>query len=112
MENKDFRKAKRSIKDSTEMFDKIKGLIGASDIMTPKTPLDFKSEEEFENYCKEYIEKYNIDITDFANKIFILNERVNATKENAIELYQMLISGFCSFLLLKNIKEKLKESKK
>lgn len=98
--DKDLKKIKRNIKESTEVFDKLKGLIGASDITTPKTPLDFESEKDFENFCKEYTEKYSIEITQFANKIFLANE----TKENASELYALLTGGFNVYLLLETLK--------
>lgn len=105
MENKDFRKIKKTLEGSSETFDKVKGLLGAPDMITPKNPFDFENKEDFENFCSEYIKKYRIEITEFANYIFLANERVNITKEEIGELYSILVSGFPAFLFKKRFED-------
>ena len=109
MSEKDFKKIESRFKKSMGTFvdsiEKMKEMMGASDVESPRAIFDFESEEDYESYCIEFTERYRDDITEFVNRLFFLSEKARATKEDAFELYQVLLGGFGSYLLLKKVRE-------
>ena len=102
---------KKVVGTFTDSFDKMKGMMGASDLERPKNMFEFESEIDYENYCIEFTEKYKDDITEYANRLFLLSEKSRTTKGDAFELYQILIGGFASYMLLKKVKGDIAEIK-
>ena len=106
---KDFKKIESHFKKSMGTFadsiEKMKEMMGASDVEKLKSPFDFESEEDYESYCIEFTERYRDDITEFVNKLFLLSEEARVSKEDAFELYQLLVGGFGAYLLLEKVKE-------
>jgi len=98
-------RTKKSVGILADSFDKVKGMVGVPDLERPRNVFEFESEIAYENYCIEFIERYKDDITEYANKLFLLSEKARATKEDAFELYQILIGGFASYILLKKVRE-------
>jgi len=96
--NKQRKKIKKGIKESVEVFDDLKGALGCSDIERMKLPLEFKNELDYENHCKEFIEKYKDDIIKYSNKIFLLVD-----SKNVVELYTILMN-FTAYLVLEKVK--------
>ena len=76
-------------------------------IERPKIPMEFKNNKDFEKYVREYIKKYSNDITEYANKISLLNERVivSESEEDFLVLYSLLM-GLTAFLTMKEFGEK------
>jgi len=96
------KKIKKRLKESSEMIEEVKGALGCSDIERMKLPLEFESEVNFENYCKDYIEKYKDKIVDYANEFLLISNREKDSEE-VLELY-MLLMGFSSFLVIERAK--------
>ena len=92
---------------SRKTSDNLKTEIGATDTVRPKFIVDFDG-EEFENHCREYIEHYRDEITEFAKEIYYLNEDPKARKTHARMLFSLLHVGFSTYLHTRRDKEILK----
>lgn len=100
----DSKKIKRDIKDQIKIFDDFKGIFGASNVERMKLPMEFENNKNYMEYIREYIKKHSNDITDFSNRILMLNERIraNENEDDVLELYGILM-GFSAFLIIKNL---------
>jgi len=78
--------------------------IGATSIVRPKFIVDFDG-EEFENHCREYVDYYRDEITEFAKEIYYLNEDPKARKKHACMLFSLLHVGFSTYLQARTEKE-------
>lgn len=93
------KKAKANFKEQVKMFDKLKGLIGAENVERPKIPNEFKNEEDFEKYVREYVKRNSNEIAEFSNRILMLNEKVRASEseDDIMELYTEYLMGLLLF---------------
>ena len=90
---------------SKKASDKLKPEIGATGTIRPKFFLDFDG-DDFENHCREYVDYYRDEITEFAKEICNLNEDPKARKEHARMLFSLLHVGFSTYLQTRKDKEK------
>jgi hypothetical protein len=101
----DSKKVKNDLKNQIKLFDNLKRVLSCSDnIERMKLPMEFENGKDYTKYIKEYVKKNSIDITNFSNRILLLNERiqVSETENDVLELYGILM-GFTSFLMVKNL---------
>ena len=100
----DDKKIKKGLNKSDKMFDKFKGLLGASNIERMKLPMEFENNKDYIQYIREYIKKHSNDITEYSNKILMLNEKVitSESEDDVLELFGILM-GFSAFLMIKGL---------
>jgi len=96
---------KNILNESEKASDKPKTEMGTANIETPIIFDDFDS-EEFDNYCRAYIDHYHDEITEFANEIYFLNENPKARIKHARILFSLLHVGFSTYLQARREKEK------
>ena len=93
------------LNQSRKASDNLKTEIGATDTVRPKFIFDFDG-EEFKKHCRDYIDHYRVEITEFANEIYYLNEDPKARKKHARMLFSLLHVGFSTSLQARRDKEK------
>lgn len=101
----DSKKVKNDLKNQIKLFDNLKRVLSCSDnIERMKLPMEFENGKDYTKYIREYIKNHSNDITDFSNKILMLNERiqVSGNEDDVLELYGILM-GFPAFLMIKNL---------
>ena len=98
------KKIKNSVKDQIEMFDGLKEILGCSDIGRMRLPIEFENNKDYEKYVRKYVKTHSKDITEYSNRILLLNDkiRVSETEEDVRELYGILM-GFSAFLMIKGL---------
>lgn len=92
------KKIKNSIKNQINVLDSLKGILGASNVERMKLPMEFENRENYMEYIREYIKKHSNDITNFSNRILMLNERItNKWKRRRFNRIIWAINGFRVF---------------
>ena len=101
----DSKKVKNDLKNQIKLFDNLKRVLSCSDnIERMKLPMEFENGKNYEKYVREYIKKHSNEITEYSNRILMLNEKiqVSETKDDLIELYGLLM-GLTAFLTMKEM---------
>ena len=97
-------KLKSDFKDQVKIFDGFKKILGDSNIERMKIPMEFKTSRDYIEHIKKHVKTHSKDITEYSNRILMLNERAitSESEDEILELYGILM-GFSAFLMIKSL---------
>ena len=95
---------KTDFKNQVDIFNELKGILGDSNIERMKIPMEFKTSRDYIEHIKKYVKTHSKDITEYSNRILMLNERAitSESEDEILELYGILM-GFSAFLMIKSL---------
>lgn len=96
------------LQKTKELEKKVKNILKTDGIpfQSIKTIFDFNNIDEFVDYCKDFIQNNNAEIEEYIFKLLDYKERTD--KKSIIDFFSMLIGGFGSFQLIKQMKNEPK----